>query len=91
MRLANPAFYFDKGIITSHYWGHGGGYGAKYHVHEGQLDTLEWIDIDIFDYYGGIDSVVYQIVKYPMMDTVRTIDTMVYLPPEYQYERLIKN
>ena len=27
----NPSFYFDSGIITSHYWGNNGGFGENRH------------------------------------------------------------
>ena len=87
----NPAFYYDRGIITSHYWGNGGGYGAKFQVKNGIIDTLEWIDIDIFAPDRTIDSVVYICKQFENMSITRVTDTMVYLPSEYTYQKMVKN
>ncbi|MEO9531983.1 MAG: hypothetical protein ABJG68_07345 [Crocinitomicaceae bacterium] len=88
----NPSFYFDRGIITSHYWGNGGGYGEKYKVHNGIIDTLEKIDIDILPYRPGpIKEVNYTYSQHPFKDSIYVSDTLVQLPLEYTYRKIIEN
>lgn len=87
----NPAFYFDRGIITSHYWGNGGGFGEKYKVYNGNIDTIETIEIDIMPYYPGpIKEVKYIYSQRPFKDSIYVSDTIVQLPEEYIYRKIIK-
>lgn len=85
----NPAYFCDSGIITSHYWGNGGGWAEKYSVHDDSIELIENIDIKIFSDQFKIDSVVYFYTQSPFQDTIRVTDNMVQLPPEYTYEKLI--
>ena len=86
----NPSFHYDQGIITSHYWGHGGGFGVKYKVHNGVIDTLETININIIPYpQGSIKEVKYIYSQRPFKDSTYVSDTMIQLPPEYTYQKII--
>lgn len=91
--IMNPAYYYDSGILTSHYYGNGGGSAIKFQIQKGKIDTLEYIDIDIQnnDKNRNRIKVDYFYTNYQLKDTFSLTDDCVRLPYEYRYEKLIKN
>jgi len=80
----NPSFDYEKGIITSHYYGLGGGSAFKMEVKNGIKDTLEYISLSIYE-SDQFDSVVYYYSQKPFKDKFRLMDNRVNLPNEYTY------
>ena len=80
----NPSFDYERGIITSHYYGLGGGSAFKMDVKNGIKDTVEYIFLNIYA-ADQFDSVVYYYSQKPFKDTFRYKDNRVNLPKEYEY------
>lgn len=95
--VMNPYYDYDAGILTSHYYGHGGGYAIKYKIENGTIEEIEKYDINITqneDRYNGVKEVRYVYSKLPFKDTLEWIDSnviqqIVKLPNEYHYEKMI--
>ncbi len=80
----NPSFDYERRIITSHYYGLGGGSAFKMEVKNGMKDTVEYISFQIYE-SDQFDSVVYYYSQKPFKDTLRLTDNWVNLPNEYTY------
>ncbi len=82
--LGNPTFYFDKKIIVGYYVASGGGSATKFKWNGLRLDTLEQIDVEVFN---KNNSTSFEIVSYDFITkrkTHKTLQTM-QLPKEYKY------
>jgi hypothetical protein len=86
--LMNPSYFFDKNIITSYYYGLGGGRATKYLLSDGKLLPIENIEIDIESSKEFKATFWYS--QKPFSDTLKCEDNMVRLPEEYEYREIIK-
>lgn len=86
--LDNPSYY-ENDIITSHYYGMGGGSAVKYQIVEKQFIPIEKISINIDQHDTGI-IVDFAYSQKPFDDTVHTSDFMVRLPREYLFVSLFE-
>jgi hypothetical protein len=90
--LANPTFYFKEKIVAGYYVANGGGHATKLKWNKSKLDTLEYIDVDIFvedsQLRFKLDSYNY-VTKKRSTKTLEMMD----LPKVYrymEYEPIIK-
>lgn len=88
MTLVNPSYFYNDDIISSYYYGLGGGQAHKYQIKNGRLDLIESIEIDIQP--SDSFQVFFRYSKKPFTDTLIFTDNQVRLPEEYQYRRIIK-
>jgi len=86
--ITNPSFFFDKDIITSYYYGLGGGRATKYQIINEKLELIECIEIDINS--SDTFRATFWYSQKPFSDTLKYNDNMVRLPEEYKYRRVIK-
>ena len=88
LTLVNPSYFFTQNIITSYYFGLGGGSATKYQIANGKLEIIETIDINI-DYSEEFQT-TFRYTQSPFSDTLEYQDNMVRLPPEYRYRKIIQ-
>jgi hypothetical protein len=86
-KLMNPSFFYDKNIITAYYYGVSGGSAEMYQIENGKFDLIEQIEIDIHSESNF--EVFFNYSQKPFLDTIKTKDNLVRLPPEYKYCPLI--
>ncbi len=86
--LMNPSYFFDKNIITSYYYGLGGGSATKYLLTDGKLNPIESIEIYIES--SKEFKATFSYSQKPFSDTLKCEDNMVRLPEEYEYRKIIK-
>jgi len=91
----NPYYDYESKILTSHYYGHGGGWAVKYKLEKGIFKEIERYCIDIRP--NGIESdklvVNYLWSKCPFTDTLQWVEQnyFVELPEEYHYEKIVQS
>jgi hypothetical protein len=82
--LANPTFYFNKGIVAGYYLGNGGGGATKLRWNGSGLDTLEHIDIDVIYQGNDVRFKLVTIDFWTKKSTTKIFSVMT-LPKEYNY------
>ena len=83
--LANPIFYFNKGIVTVYYVANGGGDATKLKWNLLKLDTLEYISIVVDNSVKNYPTFTLSSFNYiTKKRRIRTLSTME-LPKEYRY------
>lgn len=86
--LWNPSYFFDKNIITTYYYGNGGGSATKYLLSDGKFLPIENVEIAIE--FSKDFKATFWYSQNPFSDTLKFVDTMMRLPKEYAYRRIIK-
>lgn len=83
--LSNPTFNFTNNTLVGYYVGAGGGHAYKLKWRGMELDTLEYIEIDLIRKAGEITGVKSSLHNYRTGKISETVSDMVSLPREYKY------